>query len=195
MKPQHPVVERYMTHLETAVKGLDPTDRLEVLQEIRNHIAEATAAGKPLDAVLESLGPADALGHAYAIELLLHPQKNRRNAVQRWFTLAGLIVVLSIPTLVVVSTLGSIGISFVAAGVFAFVIGVLEPTGVLPWPHVSNLSPGMAILAGPVLVGIGLVALIALRLYVRFVARAVRTALPSVRSPEQVQATATRSAV
>ena len=62
MKQQHPVIERYMTHLETAIGGLDPADRREVLQEIRNHIAEATAAGKSLDVVLESLGPADALG-------------------------------------------------------------------------------------------------------------------------------------
>ena len=61
MKQQHPVIERYMTHLETAIVGLDPADRREVLQEIRNHIAEATAAGRSLDVVLESLGPADAL--------------------------------------------------------------------------------------------------------------------------------------
>jgi uncharacterized membrane protein len=61
VKQQHPVIERYMTHLETAIGGLDPADRREVLQEIRNHIAEATAAGKSLDVVLESLGPADAL--------------------------------------------------------------------------------------------------------------------------------------
>ena len=53
MKQQHPVVERYMTHLETAIGGLNPADRGEVLQEIRNHIAEATAAGKPLDVVIE----------------------------------------------------------------------------------------------------------------------------------------------
>ena len=31
MKQQHPVVERYMTHLETALRGLDPADRDEVL--------------------------------------------------------------------------------------------------------------------------------------------------------------------
>jgi uncharacterized membrane protein len=196
MKPQHPVVERYMTHLETAIGGLDPAERHEVVQEIRNHIAEAIAAGKPIDLVLKSLGPADAFGRAYAIELLLHPQSDRRrSAAQRWFSIVGLIVVLSIPTLVAVSTLGSIGVSFVAAGVASVVIGVLEATGVLPWGHVSDLPPGVAILAGPVLVVVGLLSLMALRLYVRFAARAVRTTLPSVRSPERVQRTAARSAV
>ena len=69
MTRQHPVVERYMTHLERAIAGLDPVERGEVLQEIHNHIAEATADGRPLDLVLESLGPADALGRAYVVEL------------------------------------------------------------------------------------------------------------------------------
>ena len=133
MKQQHPVIERYMTHLETAIGGLDSADRREVLQEIRNHIAEATAAGKSLDVVLESLGPADALGRAYAVELLLHPQNDRpRHAAERWLRLVGLVVVFSIPTLVAVSTLASVGISFVAGGLFAFVIGVLEALGVRP---------------------------------------------------------------
>jgi hypothetical protein len=96
---------------------------------------------------------------------------------------------------VAVSTLGSIGVSFVAAGVASVVIGLLEATGVLSWGHVGDLPPGVAILAGPVLVVVGLLSLMALRLYVRFAARAVRTTLPSVRSPERVQGTAARSAV
>ena len=49
MKPQrHPVVERYLAHLDTAIAGLEPVDRAEVLQEIRNHIAEAMAVGTPV---------------------------------------------------------------------------------------------------------------------------------------------------
>lgn len=188
---RHPRVERYMAHLEQAISGLDPEDRREVLQEIRNHIAEAMAAGKRLDAVLESLGAADALGRAYAIELLLHPQSNRRqNVVQRWFTIVGLLVVLSIPTLIVVSTLGSIGLSFVAAGVASFVIGVVELAGVLPALHLSDLPPGVPILAGPVLLAVGVMSLAALRFYVRFATRAVRAALPSRRTADRTSASA-----
>ena len=183
MKQQHPVIERYMTHLETAIGGLDPADRREVLQEIRNHIAEATAAGKSLDVVLESLGPADALGRAYAVELLLHPQNDRpRHAAERWFRLVGLVVVLSIPTLVAVSTLASVGISFVAGGLFAFVIGVLEAIGVFPWPDLSDVPPVVAIFLGPAMVLVGAVALVALKFYLRFVVRAGRTALAPVRA-------------
>lgn len=183
MNQQHPVIERYMTHLETAIRGLDPESRREVLQEIRNHIAEATAAGRSLDVVLESLGPADALGRAYAVELLLHPQDDSpRPAAERWFSVVGLVAVLSIPTLVAVSTLGSVGISFVASGLFAFVVGVLEATGVFPWPHLSDVPPVVAIFLGPAMVIVGAVALLALRFYVRFVVRAVRTSLAPVRA-------------
>src|SRR5688572_14401845 len=82
---------------------------------------------------LESLGPADALGRAYAVELLLHPQNDPpRHAAERWFRLVGLVVVLSTPTIVAVSRLASVGISFVAGGLFAFVIGVLEALGIFP---------------------------------------------------------------
>ena len=188
MKQQHPVIERYMTHLETAIGGLDPADRREVLQEIRNHIAEATAAGKSLDVVLESLGPADALGRAYAVELLLHPPNDcPRHAAERWFRLVGLVVVLSIPTIVAVSTLASVGISFVAGGLFAFVIGLLEAIGIFPWPDLSDVPPGVAIFLGPAMVLIGAVALVALRFYLRFVVRAGRTALAPVRAINRPQ--------
>ena len=188
MKQQHPVIERYMTHLETAISGLDSADRREVLQEIRNHIAEATAAGKSLDVVLESLGPADALGRAYAVELLLHPQNDRpRHAAERWLRLVGLVVVFSIPTLVAVSTLASVGISFVAGGLFAFVIGVLEALGIFPWPDLSDVPPVVAIFLGPAMVLVGAAALIALRFYVRFVVRTARTALAPVRAVDRSQ--------
>jgi uncharacterized membrane protein len=187
MKPQHPVVERYLTRLEAAVGALDAAERREVLRDIRNHIAEATAAGTPLDVVLRSLGSAEALGRAYAIELLLQPQKDpRRHPAQRWFSIVGLIVVLSIPTLVAVSTLGSIGISFAASGVFVFVVGVLEGAGVFPWPDVSDVPPIVAIVLGPAMVVLGLISLLALKFYVRFVAGAVRAGLP-VRSADRAQ--------
>ena len=119
MKPPHPVVERYLAHLDRAVAGLETAERHAIIDEIRNHIAEAAAAGRPLDAVLQSLGPANALGRAYTVELLLDRAPDRpRSAAQRLFGLIGLFVALSIPTLVVVTTLGSIGISFVSAGLF-----------------------------------------------------------------------------
>jgi uncharacterized membrane protein len=178
MRSHHPVVERYMARLEQAISGLDAENRREVLQEIRNHIAEAMAAGKRLDVILESLGPADALGRGYAIELLMHPPSApRQNIVQRWLKIVGLLVTLSIPTLAIVSTLGSIGVSFVAAGIASFVVGVGEVAGVVPSQAVSDLPFGVPILVGPPLFLAGVMSLLVLRSYARSVARAVKAAL------------------
>ena len=183
MKPPHPVVERYLAHLDRAVAGLEPAERRAIIGEIRNHIAEATAAGRPLDAVLEALGPARALGRAYAIELLLDPPPDRpRSTAQRGFGLIGLVVTLSIPTLVVVTTLGSIAISFVPAGLYAFAAALLEGAGILPGLELSDVPPLLGLALGPVMVIVGLLALAALRSYVRFVARSVRAVLAPIRS-------------
>jgi hypothetical protein len=85
-----------------------------------------------------------------------------------------LVVVLSIPTLVAVSTLASVGVSFVAGGLFAFVIGVLEAIGIFPWPDLSDVPPFVAIFLGSAMVLVGMAALVALRFYFRFVVRAGR---------------------
>ena len=78
MTQQHPVVDRYLTRFEASINEFDFPEREEITQEIRNHIAEAQAAGTALDSVLQTLGPADVLARAYAVELALHPQAKRR---------------------------------------------------------------------------------------------------------------------
>jgi uncharacterized membrane-anchored protein len=88
---------------------------------------------------------------------------------------------------VAVSTLASVGISFVAGGLFAFVIGVLEAIGIFPWPDLSDVPPFVAILLGPAVVLVGTAALIALRFYLRFVVRAGRTVLAPVRAVDRSQ--------
>ena len=78
MTQQHPVVDRYLTRFEASINEFDFPEREEITQEIRNHIAEAQAAGTALDSVLQTLGPADVLARAYAVELALHPHAKRR---------------------------------------------------------------------------------------------------------------------
>ena len=52
MTEEHPVVARYMAQFEQSLRGFDYPEQQEAAHEIRNHIAEACAAGKPLDGVL-----------------------------------------------------------------------------------------------------------------------------------------------
>jgi len=181
MTTRHPLVERYLSQLTASLGQMTPADQEEVVQEIRTHVADAMAAGKPLDAVLESLGPADALARAYNVELLLHPRTGRRTParVERYFALAGLIAVGSIPTIVITSVLGAIGVSFVAAGGAIFAAGVMGMAGTLPDWVQMDVPPIVAAAGGPVMAVIGVAALFGLVAYVRLAARTIRKVLPA----------------
>jgi uncharacterized membrane protein len=172
-------VDRYLARLAEGLGSLTPEDRQEIVQEIRHHITDAVAAGKSLDAVLESLGSAEALARAYAVDSLLHPkQKRRMPALERAFKILGLIAIGGIPSIVIVAVLGSIGISFVASGVAVFVVGLLEATHV----HLPGISmqvpPIFAIVGGPVMFVLGITAVAGLVAYVRFIFRTIRRVLP-----------------
>lgn len=180
MTYEHPVVERYLAHFDTSIRELEFPDRQEVVEEIRNHIAEARAAGKPLDAVVEALGPADALARAYAIELLLNaPRGGRFDTVGRFLKVAGIVAAAGLATLVVAGTLGAIGVTLVASGILIAAIGVMEAAGVhLPGVQTAGLAPFWIIAIGLVMLPVGALALVGFRLYIRALVRTLKRVLP-----------------
>jgi uncharacterized membrane protein len=186
MIQEHPLVERYLSRLEDGLKLMAPADREEVVRDIRSHIAEAVAAGSTLDSVLTALGPADVLARAYAVELVLNPAPGRppMSAFQRFVTLAGILALTSIPTLVIVVTLGAVGISFITSGFAVLAAGIVDALGItLPFMNgpASDVHPAIAIAIGPVLFVLGMVSLWGLSKYLKWLARTVSKALPSSR--------------
>ena len=184
MTQEHPLVERYLSRLQEGLKSVPPADRDEIVRDIRSHIAEATASGTPLESVLTTLGPAEALARAYAVELVLNPAPGRPpiSGSQRFFTLAGILALTSIPTMVVTVTLGSMGVAFVASGLAVFVAGIVDAFGIaLPFVDgpVSDVHPALAIATGPALFAIGLLELWALSKYLKWFGRTVSRALPT----------------
>jgi len=176
---EHPVVARYLAVLGASIAGIDADERAAIEQEIRSHIAEATATGRPLDEVLTSLGPADALARAYAAELLLNPRDQRLTSVVAFLKLAATVVVGSFATLIVVTILGSVGVSFAASGVVVFAIGVLETSGIhLPGVQLSGIPPEWVIVLAAPLFVIGVAAIVLMTKYVRFVGRAMKKRSP-----------------
>jgi hypothetical protein len=177
MTQEHPVVKRYLMHFDHAMEEFDFPGREEVTHEIRNHIAEARTAGKDLDAVLQSLGSADVLARAYAVELLLNRRTSRR--VQRLggsLKLAGLVGATSFATFVIVTILGTTGIVFLPSGVALIVIGMLEQGGIhLRGVQMNGMAPAWAMMLGIFVWVVGILALFGLRLYVRFVIRTLKT--------------------
>lgn len=183
MTQEHPLVERYLSRLQHGLGSMPSADREEVVRDIRSHIAEATAAGATLDSVLTTLGPAETLARAYAVELLLNPAPGRPpvSGMQRFFALAGILALTSIPTLVVVVTLGAVGVSFAVSGVAVLVAGIADATGIgLPFIQgdATQVHPALAIAFGPVLSALGAAALWGLSRYLRWLARTVSQALP-----------------
>lgn len=184
MAQEHPLVERYLSRLQDGLKVMEPSDREEVVRDIRSHIAEATAAGATLESVLTTLGPAETLARAYAVELVLNPAPGRptMSGFQRFFALAGILALTSIPTLVIVVTLGAVGVSFIASGFAVSIAGIVDAAGIsLPFVNgsVSDVHPAIAIAVGPVLFVLGVASLWALSRYLRWLARTVSKALPT----------------
>lgn len=184
MTQEHPLVERYLSRLQDGLKLMPPADREEVVRDIRSHIAEATAAGTPLESVLTTLGPAEVLARAYAVELVLNPAPGRppMSGFQRFFALAGILALTSIPTLVIVVTLGAVGVSFVASGFVVFAAGIIDLLDIsLPFIEdpISDVHPAFAVAIGPVLIVLGAAALTGLSKYLRWLARTVSRTLPS----------------
>ena len=182
MTQEHPLVERYLSRLQDGLKLMPPGDREEVVRDIRSHIAEATAAGTPLESVLTTLGPAEGLARAYAVELLLNPAPGRppMSAFERFFALAGILTLTSIPTLVIVVTLGAVGISFVASGFAVFVAGIVDAAGIsLPFVNgpATDVHPAIAITIGPILFVAGVASLWGLSKYLKWVGRTISRAL------------------
>jgi uncharacterized membrane protein len=184
MSAPHPLVERYLTHLSSNLGRMAAVDREEVVQEIRAHIADATRAGKPLDVVLEALGPADVLARAYNVELLLHPREPVKAAprAERYLAITALVAIGSIPTLVITVVLGAIGVSFTLAGVAVFVAGLMGVAGTLPWWISMDVPPVFAVAGGPIMASVGVLAIMGLVFYLRLVARTVRKVIPGGRT-------------
>ena len=87
--------------------------------------------------------------------------------------LLGLLAVGGLPTFVIATVLGSIGVSFVASGFAVFVAGLMGAAGVLP----MDQHPIYAILVGPPLAGTGVMALAALAAYFWLAVKVTRKVL------------------
>lgn len=176
-----PLVNRYLTAFDAQLVSLAAAERTEVVAEIRQHIADAIEAGRTIDEVLQSLGPVDALARAYQLELLVTPRPNAapQPRSDRWLRIIGLLAIGSIPTLIIVSALGSIGIAFTVSGIALILAGIVDYAGALPTWVTMGVQPWVAIVLGVVMTGAGIFATGATLAYLRFVVRVVRRVVPA----------------
>ena len=182
MTSDHPLVARYLEKLSASLSQMKPPDRAEIVKEIGDHIADATAAGRPLDEVLTGLGSAEQLARAYEVDSLLHPKVQAvQSRSDRYLKLLGLVALGSLPTFIIVVTLGSVGLSLTFAGLAVLAAGILDAAGALPGWVQSDVEPWVAIAIGPVITVMGGLAVWGLVAYVRMAVRIVRRVLPGRR--------------
>lgn len=185
MTLDNPLVDRYLTGFDSALTELAPSERVDVVAEIRQHIADATAAGKPIDQVLQSLGAVDALARAYQLELLVTPRPTAapQPRSDRWLKIIGLLALGSLPTFIILVVLGTLGISFTLSGLAVIMAGAADSAGALPaWATVS-VEPWVAIVVGLVIMIAGLLCSWGTVVYLRFVVRVVKRIVPARPAP------------
>jgi uncharacterized membrane protein len=185
MSEQNPLIERYMTSFEAALQRHDLSEWREIGADLRSHIGEAHGSGKPLDQVLEALGPADVLARAYAVELKMNPRAdNRGKIIGRVLGVLGILAASGLVSFFVVAGLGAIAVGLIGSGVGIFVIGALEAMGVhLPDVQLAGIHPLAVMAIGPALILVGLAAAWALWLYVRALIKMLRRTLPRAWTP------------
>jgi uncharacterized membrane protein len=185
MSEANPVIERYMTRFEDSLQNYGLREWKDIAVDLRSHIAEASEYGKPLDEVLHSLGPADVLARAYAVELKMNqPGGTRGNAIARLLSVVGILAASGVISFIVVTGLGSIAIGLFGSGLGLLVIGVIEALGVhLPNVQLGGLHPLIVAALGPIFMLVGLAAAWGLWLYVRALINVLRRALPRAWTP------------
>jgi hypothetical protein len=77
--------------------------------------------------------------------------------------------------------LGGVGGTLVLAGIVAAVAGVVDAFGELPpWIQTSGMAPGIVLSFGGAMMLVGLMGILTLRRFMRFVAATWRAALPKL---------------
>ncbi|MBY0566391.1 MAG: hypothetical protein K2P70_03720 [Hyphomonadaceae bacterium] len=176
----HPVVGVYMKTFEDALRAFDCDHSSEIARDLRGHIAEAQAMGKPVDEVLASIGPAEKLARAYAVELELNPrgEKLKRN-IGGILRVTGILAAASFLTFIVVMLLGTIAVGFVPTGLAVIVFSGVELSGYdVPFLQLGPLLPIGGMAAGAIVTLLGLLAGWGLKNYLRALANTLRRALP-----------------
>ena len=109
------------------------------------------------------------------MESYLNPKPSGAGWISRTFGLFGLLVFGSLPTLLITSLLGPLGITFLVAAPIVFTSGICGFFDVSLTPVVqSNLQPWQEALLGPVMGLVGAACLWALYRYLRWILKLLR---------------------
>jgi uncharacterized membrane protein len=178
-------IAAYAFAFERAARRLKLAEAGEVAADVRQHIAEARAAGEPWDKIRTKLGAPDALARSYAAELLFGAEAQARDPDRRdgrlhLWTLFGLATGGGLLTLIVTTTLGSISLAFAISAAVMIGLGLPLALGATlpPFVQMSGAPPWVAVALAPVMGLVAWAAFTGLVGYLRWFAGTLRRALP-----------------
>jgi len=176
MNDEHPLIARYMKQFESALRTHDLREWREIASDLRSHMGEALAAGKPVDALLESLGPADQLARAYAVELVMNARRQQGLFV-RITKVSAILAASGCLTFFAICALGLLAI-LLPLGLAGLILTVIRTAG-LELPDITiGAHPVLATTIFVATSAIGAAAVGAFWLYIRFMMGTLRKSLP-----------------
>lgn len=185
MTADDPRLIRYLAALDETLSrrtftALLSAERTEVVEEIRQHIADAGRAGRSVEQVLQSLGPVEALARGYELELLVGPRTAERNlpVPQRWLRVISVLALGSATSIAILVTLTAAALALVLFGLGFILSGAADTPGALPDWFATDPEPWFAIVVGTALTAVGVLCGLATGVYLKFAVRTVRAVVP-----------------
>ncbi|HEV8469053.1 MAG TPA: DUF1700 domain-containing protein [Candidatus Limnocylindria bacterium] len=167
----------YLRRFHDALHVLGVSDRDELVAEIESHLAEAERAGQAPWVVTARLGDPHRLARAFAASSLL--ADGGGSSALRSVRAATFLATTSLASMLLVPLLLVLALGFVISGAIGLFFGVaaffLSPAAVsISTPTYEAAAASVAL--GIAFVGLAVLAARALRSYLRFAARTVRSA-------------------
>lgn len=180
----NPLVKNYLETLDRGLKKLPEKDRLEIVHEIKSHIAEGIRNGQLEPVILEKLGDPRKLAKAYRSEHLL--QQNPTSSMRKILRMIGFYSTTGLLSVIIVPILATIVYGFGFCTVLVILAGIIRSFGVT-WIQM-DIGPGISVptewsMVFALVVG-GMIGSIAyfswkyLKVYLAFVSKQYRSILP-----------------
>lgn len=179
-----PIVKNYLETLNRCLHKIPEEDRLDIVHEIKSHIAEGIRNGQSETVILEKLGDPRKLAKAYRSEHLM--QQSPKRSFSEILRMIGFYSTTGLLSIILVPILATLACGFGFCTVLVFLAGIIRSFGVT-WIQM-DIGPGIsvptewsivfALVVGGIIGSIAYISWKYLKVYLAFVSNQYRSVLP-----------------
>lgn len=136
-----PLVKNYIEALDRGLKKLPEKDRLDIVHEIKSHIAEGIRNGQSETVILEKLGDPRKLAKAYRSEHLM--EQSPKRSIREILRMIGFYSTTGLLSVIIVPILATFAYGFGFCTVLVFLAGIIRTLGVT-WIQM-DIGPGISV--------------------------------------------------